>query len=268
MKSKEQRQEAVGSRQQEHSPLPTAHCPLPTKSNRKAQFFIASAVIIIIMVYFIFFNVFRPNTTDYTGVELSDFTYLLNNIEDEYGSIVEMTLANVSRTSGINANNALDSNLTFFTNFVENLTAQRYVVAGISAERQEANSSYMNASVNLTLKGVNSQVNASFNAVRVLWIGVTQIVACTAAGTPPPPVDKLDFRAQVKQEYGEFVTGLVQGDFGGVELGGSSVTLTGFTEEADGVYLFESSKACAAGQDIDINVTDLRKIFAETTRST
>ena len=235
--------------------------------NKKGQFFIASAIIIIIFVYFIYFNVLKTNEPDYASIELADFTYVLNNIENEYGKIVELTLSNVSRTPGTNPTNALNANLTYFTDFVNNITAQRHIVTGITATNVGSNSSYMNVSVNLTLKGVNSQVSSSFFAVREINIVKTQTVACTTAGVPPPPVDKLDFRVLVTIEYGEPVEGIAQASFG-VDLGGADVTLTGFTDEGAGVYLFESSTACVLGQNLKVNVTDQRNIFGTKTQTT
>jgi len=240
--------------------------------NRKAQFFIASAIIIIIIVYFIYFNVLKPNDPDQAAVESSDFTYLLSNIQDEYGELVEITLSNVSRTPGANANNALDANLSHFTSFVENLTGARHIVSVITAQREYANSSFMNASVNITLKGIDSQVSSIFYAVRELNTTITAVVTCTLE--PPggaPPSDDLEFRVAVMKEYSEPVTGLVQGDFGGIDLNGvdyAQTTITGFTEEGSGVYLFETSTPCAADQTLKINLTDSRIIYSEGSRKT
>jgi len=236
--------------------------------NRKGQFFIASAIIMIIVVYFIYFNVLKTNEPDYAGIDMADFTYALSNIENEYGKIVELTLSNVSRTTGANPTNALNSNLTYFTDFVKNITAQRHIVTGITATNVGANSSYMNASINLTLKGVNSQVTSSFNAVREISIVKTQTVACTTQpGAGPPPVNKMDFRVLVTKEYEEPISGIAQASFG-VDLGGADVTLTGFTDEGAGVYLFESSTVCAVGQNLKVNVTDQRSIFGTKTQVT
>jgi len=236
--------------------------------NKKGQFFIASAIIIIIVVYFIYFNVLKTNEPDYAGIDVADFTYVLSNIENEYGKIMELTLSNVSRTAGSNPTNAFNSNLTYFTDFVTNITAQRHIVTGITATNVGSNSSYMNASINLTLKGVNSQISSRFNAVREISVVKTETVACTTQpGAGPPPVNKLDFRVQVTKEYGEPISGIAQVDFN-VELAGTPVVLTGFTDESGGIYLFESSAACAAGNNLKVNVTDQRSIFGTKTQTT
>jgi hypothetical protein len=163
----------------------------------------------------------------------------------------------------VTPNNALNTNLSYFTDFVKNLTAQRHIVADITATNVGANSSYMNASVDITLKGVNSQVSSSFFSVREISVVKTQTVACTTA----PPVNKLDFRLKVTKEYEEPIPGLVQADFN-VELAGTSVVLSAFTDQGAGMYLFESSQACVPGSNLKVNVTDHRKIFGTKTQIT
>jgi len=238
------------------------------KRNNKAQFFIASAVIIIIILYFIYFNVLNVNESDHSELEFADFSFVMNNIENEYGSIVEQTLVNASNTPAVTPNNALNTNLSYFTAFVENLTAQRHIVADITATNSGANASYMNASVSIVLRGLKSEVSHSFSAVREIILTKIQTVVCTTQpGAGPPPVNKLDFRLKVTKEYGEPITGLVQTDFN-VELAGTSVVLTAFTDQGAGIYLFESSQACVLGNNLKVNATDHRKIFGTKTQTT
>tara|TARA_Y100000034_G_C6902565_1_gene417798 strand:+ start:13 stop:648 length:636 start_codon:yes stop_codon:yes gene_type:complete len=211
-------------------------------------------------MYFIFFNVLKVNQPDHSSIETADFTSLLNNIEAEYNKIVELTLANVSLTSGANPNNALDANLSYFDNFTINLTAQKHISADITSGRVTANVSYMNASVNITLKGVNSQITTEFFAVSELSVAITQIVTCTAGP------NALNYRVTVLKEYGEPVLDLVAGDFKH-EYDGGAISPS-LANEGNGVYLFTSSTACAGGNTVYTNATDKRKVFEEGSEST
>ncbi|MFH1450976.1 MAG: hypothetical protein ABIF92_03270 [archaeon] len=219
--------------------------------NKKGQFFIASAIIIIIMVYFLYFSVLKSSDPDYSTIELADFTYLLNNIQNEYGALVETLLSDISRNGG-NPNDALDENLTYFSNFTKNLTAERGIVSEISYAKITANTTCMNASVNITLKGMNSQVTSQFFAVREIIPTITSVVTCTAAPA------QMDVRVLIRKEYLEPITGLTASDFTLTYMGGG--VAFSLTEEGGGSYLLESVQGCVIGNNVQVVVEDQRKI--------
>jgi len=200
------------------------------------------------------------NELDSSTLQTSDLSYTLNNIREEYDSVVELALSGVSINGEGDRDAALDGNLTLFSSFVANLTAQQHIVSDITAGRLDANATYMNASVNITLKGLTSQATARFYAVSEIRNAITQLVTCTSG----PNV--LDFRVRVLKEYLEPVVDLTAGNFTVVYDGGG--ISPSVTHEGAGVYLFESSTACAGSDSLSVTVIDNRNIKAAHTTTT
>jgi len=219
--------------------------------NKKAQFFIASAVIIIFVITAVFFLVSKVEPTSTPVLLQKDLSFFVTNVKEEFGKVVEIALSDVSRDSSLSPSDYLDSNLSQFSRYVQIQGIQRGILINVTAGRLSASNSSMNASVNLSFLSQGSVVNVNFYALR-------QIALNTLNGSlVTTPTCTLN--TTVKKEFGEPITGLNSSNFA-LRINGTSCSSPTYTERVVGKYNVTCSTSCVSSVVV-VDVTEHRNIF-------
>ena len=229
-------------------------------SNNKAQFFIASAIIIIISISIVFFYLSTINYSPDISIRESDISFFANNIKEEFDKVAELTLSNVSSYLGqapviVNPTSALEANLSNFSRYAIAYAAQKGVLLNVSYSVMDATNTTMNASVNLTFYSENAILNATLLAYSKITVD-----ALNGTLTNQLPTG-CTFNTTVKKEYNETVTNLSKANFIFL-INGSACSSPTYSEGSPGKYNFTCTSSGCAGSTVVANVTDLRNIVS------
>jgi len=229
-------------------------------SNRKAQFFIATAVIIILSISIIFFYLSTISYSSDISIRENDPIFFANNIKEEFGKVAEITLANVSGYLGLspvtpNPTDAFDVNLSNFSRYAIAYASQKGILLNVSYSILAASNTTMNASVNLMFTSENAIYNTTFLAYRAIVVE-----ALNGSLTNQLPTG-CTFNTTVRKEYNETVTNLTQIHFTFL-INGSGCASPTYVEGSPGKYNFTCASSGCAGSKVVANVTDLRDIVS------
>lgn len=122
-----------------------------TIRNRKAQFFIAVAVIIVIVVFGVFFTISKTEQVETVELEVVDPEPFFDSLEREYQMAADLAMNDVSLDPSLDPFDTFDSYLLNQKIFTEDLAAQKGYVLDSTYTILTATSTLMNASVDLHL---------------------------------------------------------------------------------------------------------------------
>ncbi|MFH1424961.1 MAG: hypothetical protein ABIG20_04815 [archaeon] len=245
--------------------------------NRKGQFFIAAGVIMIMTIAIIFHFVVNVEEVDSAGVVSSDAGFFFKNIRDEYGMVTEICLENASQ-EGLDPTQSadvLDANISNFTEFVKEVARWKGMDLQVSTQRNTANNSFMNTTVNLTLKTQSNELYSSFEAVRGIQVEIENLIA-SSTGPPTCTLNITGVEFNVTKEHYEPMPGLDTTTFGDLiaDISGcGTVTNTcTYTEVGGGKYAGACSPLvltcpCPTTVEVTQDVVDRRNIYGAGTRS-
>jgi hypothetical protein len=229
--------------------------------NNKAQFFIASAIIITAVVTLVFYYVTNIERIDSPSLISDDDSFFFTNIKNEYEQVADYALAVVSKDETLvpTADAYFSDALANFTEFVQNLSHQKGMSLDITHGVAEANNRTMNASINITLMSTNSKSIVKFNAVSSLNVSMD---------TSEIELQECDFNFTAREEYGKPILYL---NFYAPNFRitfNNTVDACSYTELGNGKYTAECPSTGCATTFIQVNVTDFRNIRGHETYTT
>ncbi len=239
--------------------------------NTKAQFFIATAVIIILSISIIFFYLSTVSYSPDISVKESDIAFFANNIKEEFGKTVELTLSNVSGYLGqvpvkVTPSDALDKNISNFSRYAIAYASQKGILLNVSYSIVTASNTTMNVSVDLIFKSENAIYNTSFLAYKDMHVDALNGSLSNQLGGARGG-EGCSFNVTVRKEYNETqtnISNLVGSNFVFLINGSACVSPT-YSEGSPGKYNFTCTSSGCAGSTVVANVTDLRNIIGWST---
>ncbi|HIJ98415.1 TPA: hypothetical protein H1005_00535 [archaeon] len=227
-----------------------------TFPNRKAQFFIASAVIIIFVVTAVFFFVAKIGQITNPALLQREMSFFALNTKEEFGKVVEISLSDVSRDTSLDPNTYLDANLSSFSKYIQAQGLERGIIVNASATRVSASNSSMNASLYLSLfsQGSNLETNAYlYHAITTNALNGTLVTTPTCT-----------LNVTVKKEFGEPITELNSSNFV-FKINGTTCSTVSYDERSRGKYNATCSSSTCPSSTVRIEVTEHRNIFGFST---
>lgn len=222
--------------------------------NTKGQFFIASAVVIIIAIAAVFFYVAKVEQVNNSGLIQNEMSFFMSNAKEEYGRVAEIVLSNLSRDLTLNPNNYLDGNLSSMDRFVIAQGLERGIIVNVTSLRMSASNSSINASLNLTLYSQGSVVDAK------TWVHRAIIINSLNGSLVATPTCTLNVTA--KKEFGEPITGLNISDFT-FKINTTACASAALTEKSAGKYNATCTSSICISSNVSIEITDKRNIFGQ-----
>lgn len=237
--------------------------------NRKAQFFIASAIIITAVITLVFHYVTTIERIDSPSLISSDETFYFTSIRNEYEQVADYSLAVVSKEAGawaLQEHNLFSEVLANFTSFVQNLSNQKGMRVDVAYGITEASNTTMNASLNITFLTVDTETILNSFAVSSINVSIN---------TNEITQQLCDFNFTVREEYEKPITSL-SNNFPECDactpnfeasVNGSKSACT-FTNFGPGKYESNCPETGCANTLLKITVTDFRNILGFDTYTT
>lgn len=217
--------------------------------NKKGQFFIASAVIIVAVISAIFFFLVQFSQAESSALIARDDLFFAESVHNEYFKIAELALSNFSR-EGSSDVSYLTSSVDNFTEVAVNISNQKRMSLNVSTSNNVYTTELVNFTVNAVLLSEGRRIDLDFNAVSAMNVTIESV-----SQTSPDCV----FDFSVYKEYREGILGLNSSHFSAI-INGTECSAV-FQEEGDGLYNATCSGQSCSGSTVGINVTDNRNIF-------
>ncbi len=221
--------------------------------NKKGQFFIASAVIIIFVVTAVFFflaGVGQITNTSLIQREASTFSL---NLREEFGRVVETSLSIASKDPTLTPSDILDSNLSNFSRFVVVQGLERGFFANVSAARTSASNTSMNISLNLSLASQGSNLDLRTSVYREINI--------TAFNGSLVTMPTCTLNVSAKKEFGEPISELNSSNII-FKINNTACASPTYAENTLGKYNATCPASTCVSSNVSIEVTDHRGIFS------
>lgn len=221
-------------------------------TNRKAQFFIASAVIIIFVITAVFFFIARVGQVSNPQLLQRELSFFALNVKEEFGRVVEISLSDASRDTSLNSNDYLDANLSSFSRYVQTQGMERGIIVNVSTVRVSASNSSMNATLDLSLLSQSATLESNSYLYRAIEISPL------TEGLAKSPTCIINVTA--KKEFGEPISGLNISNFG-FKINSTTCSSPSYSEISIGKYAAACASSTCVSSTVTIEVTDHRNIF-------
>jgi hypothetical protein len=161
--------------------------------NNKGQFFIVAAVIIIASMAVVHYNFTSISYSQMPTIS-SDAGFYFQSIENECGYAMQAILGRVSANQSLNVSSTMDSNLSNFESYVEDISARKGMVADVNHSINPGNTyQYVSADFNISLRTGSEHYTISDYTV-TKSITITALLPVLMAG----PFCVFDFQASME----------------------------------------------------------------------
>jgi len=220
-------------------------------TNRKGQFFIAAAIIAITTISAIIFFISQAEQVDTSTFIVSDDSFFLNNIAEEYQTVADLALSNASRSASVSSD-YFTATLNNLTDLVQNVSNQKGISVDTNFTIITATNETMNATINITLISEGDITRLNFNAASSINISIVD------ASIDTGPACTFDF--SVHKEYAEPILFLNNTTSFTAKINGTSCGTGVYVHEGNGIYNATCVGQACVSSEIAMVVTDFRNV--------